>query len=103
MEAELTESSEIKSKTDNLAVTEEANVDEAITAESKAINKMEMFLKNEQNTQAYKKTMNIDIANINTSEKRDKVYTTQWMTIYEVTEPKCSTNLIFFHMIFFNI
>ena len=30
MEAELTESSEINSKTDNLAVTEEADVDEAI-------------------------------------------------------------------------
>ena len=30
MEAELTELSEMKSKTDHLAVTEEANVDEAI-------------------------------------------------------------------------
>ena len=30
MEAELTESSEMDSKTDNLAVTEEANIDEAI-------------------------------------------------------------------------
>ena len=30
MEAELTESSEINSKTENLAVTEEADVDEAI-------------------------------------------------------------------------
>ena len=30
MEAEMTESSEIKSKTDHLAVTEEADVDEAI-------------------------------------------------------------------------
>ena len=30
MEAELTEASEINSKTDNLAVTEEADVDEAI-------------------------------------------------------------------------
>ena len=30
MEAELTEASEINSKTDNSAVTEEANVDEAI-------------------------------------------------------------------------
>ena len=31
MEAELTESSEIDSKTDNLVVTEEADVDEEIT------------------------------------------------------------------------
>ena len=30
MEAELNESSEINSKTDNLAITEEADVDEAI-------------------------------------------------------------------------
>ena len=32
MEAELTESSKTDSKTDNLAVTEESNVDESITA-----------------------------------------------------------------------
>ena len=69
MEDELTEASGINSKTDNLAVTEEANVDEAITAEYKAINKMEMFLKNEQNTQAYKKKMKIYIKNNNTFEK----------------------------------
>ena len=31
--------------------------------------------------------MNIDIENINTFEKRNKVYTTQWRTIYEVIEP----------------
>ena len=30
--------------------------------------------------------MNIDIENINTFEKRNKVNTTQWSTIYEVTE-----------------
>ena len=35
MEAELTEASEINPKTDNLAVTEEVNVDESITAEAK--------------------------------------------------------------------
>ena len=34
-----------KSNTDNLAVAEEANVDKAVTAESKASNKMENFLK----------------------------------------------------------
>ena len=46
MEAELTEASEIISKTDNSGVTEEVNVYEAITAESKATNKMEMCLRN---------------------------------------------------------
>ena len=30
--------------------------------------------------------MNIDIENINTFEKRNKVNTTQWRTIYEVIE-----------------
>ena len=30
--------------------------------------------------------MNIDIENINTFEKRNKLYTTQWRTIYEVIE-----------------
>ena len=40
MEAELTEASEIYSKLTNLAVTEEVNVHEAITAEAKASNRM---------------------------------------------------------------
>ena len=31
--------------------------------------------------------MNIDNENINTFEKKNKVYTTQWRTIYEVIEP----------------
>ena len=55
MESELAKLSEINSKTDNLVVTEEANVDEAITEEAKASNKMEIYLKEEQNKQAYKK------------------------------------------------
>ena len=40
LEDELTWPSKKTSNTDNLAVTEEANVDEAITAESKAGNEM---------------------------------------------------------------
>ena len=44
LESELTEALKIDSKTDNLAVTEEANFDEAITAEAKASNKMESFI-----------------------------------------------------------
>ena len=46
MEAELTEASKINAKTDNSEVTEEANVDEAITTEAKARSRMEIFLKN---------------------------------------------------------
>ena len=44
---------------------EEANVDEAVTAEAKASNNMEIDLKEERKTQAYKKTTKIDIENIN--------------------------------------
>ena len=32
--------------------------------------------------------MEIDIENINTFENRNKVYKTQWSTIYEVIEPE---------------
>ena len=55
IEAGLTEASETNLKTDNLAVTEEANVDESITAESKASNKMEIDLQKEHITKSYKK------------------------------------------------
>ena len=53
IEAELTE---IDSSTDNLAVSEEANVDEAI----------QIDLRKEQITEAYKETMSKDINNIDT-------------------------------------
>ena len=62
MESELTKSSEINSKTDNLAITEEAIVDEAIP----------IYLQKERKTQAYKKKMNIYIKNNNTFEKETK-------------------------------
>ena len=52
---------------------EEVNLDESVTAESKAGNDMEIDLKYEQNTQAYKETMNIDIV-ILTRFKRLKKY-----------------------------
>ena len=67
---------------------EEANVDEAVTAEAKSRNDMGIDLKEERNTQTYKETMNIDIENINVFYKRNKLYTTQWRTIYEVIEPE---------------
>ena len=62
MESELTKQSEINSKTDNLAITEEAIVDEAIP----------IYLQKERKTQAYKKKMNIYIKNNNTFEKETK-------------------------------
>ena len=40
---------------------EEANFDEAVTAESKAINDMEIYLKEELKKQVYKETMNMNI------------------------------------------
>ena len=49
---------------------------------------MEIDLKEERKTKSYKETMNIDIENINTFENRNKVYTTQWRTVYEVIEPE---------------
>ena len=74
MEAELIESSEMDSKTENLAVTEEADVDEVIP----------IYLKNEQNTQEYKEKMDIDIDKINSYELRNNVNTIKWRPIYEV-------------------
>ena len=62
------------SNTDNLAVAEEANVDEAITADSKARNEMENDLNDEQNTKSYEEQINIDIENIKTIEKRKTLY-----------------------------
>ena len=93
MEDELTEALEINSKPENLAVTEEANVDETIP----------IYLQKEQKKQAYKKTMRIDIENINTFEERSEVYTTQWRTIYEVIKENNIKNLIFFQMILLKI
>ena len=84
MEAELTRSSKKTSNNDSFAVAEGANVDEAVTAEAKAINNMEIDPKEEQKIQSYKETMKIDIENINTFENINKVYTTQWRKIYEV-------------------
>ena len=45
MEAEMTEGPKTKPNTDNLAVSEEADVDKAVTAEAQAINNMETDLK----------------------------------------------------------
>ena len=87
METELTEASKVNSKTENSAVTE-VNI-----LMNPSLQKPMPYLdwnvsKKELNTQAYLKTMNIDIENINTFEKRNKVYTNKWRTIYEVIEPE---------------
>ena len=59
-----------------MAVTEEADVDEAIP----------IYRFKSTKTQAYKKTMNIDIEKINTFKKRNKLNKTQWRKVYEVIE-----------------
>ena len=64
------------SRTENLAVTEEVNVDEAI----------QIDLRNEQSTEAYKEKMSKDIDNIDTYETRTIVNTTKWRPIYEVID-----------------
>ena len=66
MEAELAGSLKENSNNDNLTVAEETNPDEAITEVSKDSNRMEIYLKDEQNTKTYEETMNIDIENVNT-------------------------------------
>ena len=45
---------------------EEKNVDEAITAEAKLRNDMELNLKDNQNTKVCEETIKVDIENINT-------------------------------------
>ena len=87
MKAKLTESPKQTSNTDNYTVSEEENVDEAFTAEAKDRNDIEIDLKEEQKTQAYKQTIDIDIENINTFEKINKLYTNQWRKIYKIIEP----------------
>ena len=73
MESELTE---IVSRPDNLAVSEDASVDEAVPID----------IRKERNTKEYKDKMIKDIENIVTYETRTKVNTTKWRTIYEVID-----------------
>ena len=61
LESELTGALKDTSNNDNSAVIEEAHFDEAITAEAKTGNKMEIDLKYEQKTKSYEETTNIDI------------------------------------------
>ena len=73
MESELTEASEKTPQNDNLAVTEEVNVNEAITAESKASNKTEIGIQRGLKTKSYKK-MNIDIEKLTYLKIEKSIY-----------------------------
>ena len=85
MESGLPEASEINSKNEKLASTEESNVDEDITAEAKASNNIKIDPKKNV-MKKHIKTTNIDNEINNRFGKRGKVYTTQWSKIYEVIE-----------------
>ena len=61
---------------DNLEVSGDASVDEAIPID----------LRKERGTEAYKDTMSKDIDNIDTYETRKKVNTTKWRPIYKVID-----------------
>ena len=73
MEAELTK---MDSRPYNLAVSEDASVDEAVPID----------IRKEQVTEAYKETMSKEIENIETYETRTIVNTTKWRPIYEVID-----------------
>ena len=73
MEAELTKTD---SRPDNLSVSEDKSVDEAVPID----------IRKERKTKAYKQTMSQDINNIDTYETRKKVNTTKWRPIYEVID-----------------
>ena len=73
MEAELTKTD---SRPNNLAVSEDASVDESVP----------IYIRKECNTKSYKDTMRKNIKNIDTYETRTKVHTTKWIPIYEVID-----------------
>ena len=67
---------------------EEANIYEAVNAEAKASNDMDIYIKGERKIHSYKETIDIDIENINTSEKINQGYITQCRKIYDIIEPE---------------
>ena len=73
MEAEVTK---MDSRPDNLAVLEDASVEEAVPID----------IRKERITEAYKETTIKDIENIDTYETRTKVNTTKCRPIYEVID-----------------
>ena len=68
MEAELTK---MDSRPNNLAVSEDASVDESILID----------LLKEKSTESYRETMSKDVNNIDTYKTRTKVDTTKWRPI----------------------
>ena len=79
----------------NTEVTEvavEANYDEDITSGAKvgkineSSNDMEIDLEEEQNTEKYKATLNIDIENISKIENIHNDHKRNWMRIYKVIQ-----------------
>ena len=46
----------------------------------------QIIFKKECKTKTYQKELDIDTENNNTFENRNKLYTTQWRTIYEIIE-----------------
>ena len=64
MEANLTEAQIYDSNTNDLAVVEEENDDEIITAVDTTSNDMEIDLEDKHKTEAYQNIMNSDIENI---------------------------------------
>ena len=70
------EPTKMDSRTENLAVSENASVDEAVPID----------IRKERKTEAYKETTGKDIENTDTYETRTKVNTTKWRPIYEVID-----------------
>ena len=64
------------SRPDNLAVSEDASVDEDVPID----------IRKERNKRAYKEKMRKDIENIDTYKNRTKFNTTKWRPIYEVID-----------------
>ena len=64
------------SRPENLAVSENESVDEAIPID----------IRKERNTKAYRETTSQDINSIDNYETRTKVNTTKWRPIYEVID-----------------
>ena len=90
------------SNTEDLAVAEEPNSDEATTSVAKSSNDMEIDLKEEHQTGDYKEKMNIYNENTDKIENRHKHYTKKWRTIYKVIQQDFFDETEIFQIIFKN-
>ena len=89
MEIELTEASVINSKTDKLAVTEKADVDEAIPS----------YIYKEKKIQAYNTKMRMYIKSFTPFEKRNKAEKINGRQSTKLYKNLISKNLVFFQVI----